>query len=404
MGIIIGKFRKKPSTYDVLMKLENEILSIEEFQKRTKQTQRKIVFRFVLLAILIYVLLAFLLYLYFSQISQNQKLIWSIPLISVAFPLIIWLIKKFLTWYYNRKIGKNEKRLITLKEKKKEILEKVMETETYKVAKQILDKFGNESKKSVVLSTPIVEKSSSLVKASANPYESGLRLRVNAQQNLMRGRISFGGPADTPRSLQPQLSLPTPGTKRSINVLPTPGQLAITPTPTALPRSILPRDRSVLDKMVDYLVGDGPSNRYALICQKCSSHNGMALKEEFEYLSFRCGYCSHFNPARKKKPVGPKFDSPLTPVKMISRSESSDSDKNSENDSESETRPIVEEPRSDSPDIGTSESERISDTELLADESKMEVDDHGSREDNTKITNLTESGDAAHTTEDVSDK
>lgn len=27
-----------------------------------------------------------------------------------------------------------------------------------------------------------------------------------------------------------------------------------------------------------------PSCRYALICQQCFSHNGMALKEEFEYL------------------------------------------------------------------------------------------------------------------------
>lgn len=31
-------------------------------------------------------------------------------------------------------------------------------------------------------------------------------------------------------------------------------------------------------------MGDGPSNRYALICRQCECHNGMALKEEFEYL------------------------------------------------------------------------------------------------------------------------
>ena len=36
---------------------------------------------------------------------------------------------------------------------------------------------------------------------------------------------------------------------------------------------------------MEYFVGDGPSNRYALICNKCAGHNGMALKEEFEYIS-----------------------------------------------------------------------------------------------------------------------
>jgi hypothetical protein len=54
-----------------------------------------------------------------------------------------------------------------------------------------------------------------------------------------------------------------------------------------MPRPILQRDRSYLDKLVEYLVGDGPSNRYALICKECESHNGMALKEEFEYLGMK---------------------------------------------------------------------------------------------------------------------
>lgn len=53
---------------------------------------------------------------------------------------------------------------------------------------------------------------------------------------------------------------------------------------------------------MEYLVGDGPNNRYALICRKCHSHNGMALRDEFEYITFRCAYCYQVNPARKKKP------------------------------------------------------------------------------------------------------
>ena len=54
-----------------------------------------------------------------------------------------------------------------------------------------------------------------------------------------------------------------------------------------LPRPMLPRERGYLDKFVEFLVGDGPSNRYALICRQCESHNGMALREEFEYVAYR---------------------------------------------------------------------------------------------------------------------
>ena len=40
-----------------------------------------------------------------------------------------------------------------------------------------------------------------------------------------------------------------------------------------------------LTRLVDYLLSDGPGNRYALICHHCQCHNGLALKEEFEFIS-----------------------------------------------------------------------------------------------------------------------
>uniref|UniRef100_A0AAZ1XIN3 Endoplasmic reticulum junction formation protein lunapark n=2 Tax=Oreochromis aureus TaxID=47969 RepID=A0AAZ1XIN3_OREAU len=61
-----------------------------------------------------------------------------------------------------------------------------------------------------------------------------------------------------------------------------------------LARPILPKDRGALDRVIEYLVGDGPQNRYALICQQCFSHNGMALKEEFEYLGKLRNALLHF--------------------------------------------------------------------------------------------------------------
>jgi len=51
-----------------------------------------------------------------------------------------------------------------------------------------------------------------------------------------------------------------------------------------LPRPILSKDRTIFDRVADIVLGDGPQNRYALICRTCGSHNGMARKEEFDYL------------------------------------------------------------------------------------------------------------------------
>lgn len=358
MGIIIGKFRKKKSTYDILEKLEKEITCIEEFGRSTEQTRKKIVGRFVLLAVTVYVILAFILYVYYHKISAYHKLICVTPL--MAFPLIIWLIKRFLTWYYSRKIKKNEKKLVSLKDEKKKILDNVKETETYIVAKKILDKFGNDQLKKPRItlseSTPITSKTLSVVPSTIRPNQPDLRQRYVGPSSIMRGRLSFGE-IPTPgfdRKLVQAPGSPAIFNKSASGVSMTPYAEPISGTPLHLPRNILPRDRSVLDRMVDYLVGDGPSNRYALICKSCFNHNGMALKEEFEYLSFRCCYCSAFNPALKKRPTGPKFEANISHSETVS-SDSSDSDKNSVTDSQAKSTKAIlsKKPRSSTPDIKT---------------------------------------------------
>lgn len=70
-------------------------------------------------------------------------------------------------------------------------------------------------------------------------------------------------------------ALPSSGASSAITKFNMPiTNVSASPVPLPLPREILPRERSVIDKMVEYLVGDGPSNRYALICKQCASHNG----------------------------------------------------------------------------------------------------------------------------------
>ena len=65
----------------------------------------------------------------------------------IVAPFIFIFLKRFLTWWYHRKIKRNEVALTKLKEQKAKILDEVMETETYKVAKEILDEFASEGEK-----------------------------------------------------------------------------------------------------------------------------------------------------------------------------------------------------------------------------------------------------------------
>merc|ERR1712141_628291 len=117
-----------------------------------------------------------------------------------------------------------------------------------------------------------------------------------------------------------------------------------------LPRPVLPRERGYMDRVVEYLVGDGPNNRYALICRQCQSHNGMALKEEFEYIAYRCCYCHYWNPARKQRPTAPKLEATRPQV----------STESSSSEEESESRLLQEDKKvqqPEKPDIPKSHSE-----------------------------------------------
>lgn len=106
-----------------------------------------------------------------------------------------------------------------------------------------------------------------------------------------------------------------------------------------MPRPVLPRERGYLDRFVEYLVGDGPANRFALVCRQCESHNGMALKDEFQYLAFRCAYCFYWNPARKQRPSAPRLENlapPLPPSLPIAEDQEDEDDEQESSSGEEE--------------------------------------------------------------------
>ncbi|GLH00055.1 Lnpb protein [Gryllus bimaculatus] len=319
MGVILSRFRKKKSTLEILEGLEKDIKSIEEYGQTTERQHKAIVGRLVLFSVGLYVLMAALFYFFFFPASMYDQIQYVIPLL--LFPLIIVFVKRLVSWWYRRKISRNQVKLGDMKKQKKELLEEVMDKETYKVARQILEKFAPEQLRKPSAATT----SSVLARAGLEPGKFSNQLALSQRSVVQSTQTATSGTELRRRPVGPQLisssdRLPpprplgsAPGSPRvsSSGILPT-GQMmtraGMSPSPMRLTRPILPRERTVMDRLVEYLVGDGINQRYALICRNCCSHNGMALKEEFEYLAFRCCYCFHWNPARKQRLQAPRLD------------------------------------------------------------------------------------------------
>uniref|UniRef100_A0A1A7X0R9 Endoplasmic reticulum junction formation protein lunapark n=2 Tax=Iconisemion striatum TaxID=60296 RepID=A0A1A7X0R9_9TELE len=320
MGALISRWKAKPSTVDILEHIEKDIQTLEEYSVKYQRQLKLWVGRLLLYSSLLYLITCLVVYFWYLPEQLMGRLILSLPF--VVFPFLVWLLRKMLVFIFSRRTEKNNEKLVDLKAQKRKMLEDVMETETYKNAKMILERFDPDSKKKMELEstpvglqttpkpgqelrqrhvmprTPVVLVNPGSIAATRPPLASGPNYS---------GRSSHSAPGGPPeRSLsavaaqQSLMRKPvTPGT-------PVPG-VGMHPPGPPLARPVLPRERGAMDRVIEYLVGDGPQNRYALICQQCLSHNGMALKEEFEYIAFRCAYCYFLNPARKTRPQAPRL-------------------------------------------------------------------------------------------------
>uniref|UniRef100_A0A2P2I3M1 Endoplasmic reticulum junction formation protein lunapark n=1 Tax=Hirondellea gigas TaxID=1518452 RepID=A0A2P2I3M1_9CRUS len=319
MGIIFSWFRK-PSTKQLLADIQEELNNIVDRQRDVEQSTRRIG-RYVIYIFVVYLVVGLCTYWYWLPDTLHDWLKYSAPF--AAFPPLVMAIKKFLHWYYGRQLRNSRGQVEKLKTRKREILDQVMETETYKIAKEILIEYAPEQLSPGFRSGVVVFPTPGA--ASATPSAGSVVRRRDTPAVRPQGVT----PAPGVRNMHPSMPA-TPLTRPNIMVTPRPGAPrppAFTPRPVTpafttprppaggggapgppMPRPVAPRDRGVMDRLIDYMMKEGPGNSFALVCRQCETHNGMALQEDFPYMAYRCAYCYHWNPARKQRPVPPRLE------------------------------------------------------------------------------------------------
>lgn len=60
-----------------------------------------------------------------------------------------------------------------------------------------------------------------------------------------------------------------------------------------------PNDGGWLARIAALLVGEDPTQCYALICGSCHMHNGLARKEDFPYITYYCPHCQALNSSQQ---------------------------------------------------------------------------------------------------------
>uniref|UniRef100_A0A1A9UK21 Endoplasmic reticulum junction formation protein lunapark n=1 Tax=Glossina austeni TaxID=7395 RepID=A0A1A9UK21_GLOAU len=324
MGALLAKFRKNQDTSQLLESLQEQIESLEKYTFNTQEQKKRFVGNFLAVSIGVYVVAFAIFYFAYFPSTWSDRLLYSLPLF--IFPVVIIMLRYLLTWYFQRKLNKNSTKLCALRAEKKKILEQVMDKETYKVAVNLLSRFADKSSNATRL-------------PFASPLNRSLNV-VSPQCKIMQGTLG-----STPTTSNASLSARAVLTSTS-NAALTPDRSMLSPTLPSLFSSqaldqqlrrrtpfpiVNPNNKSIFERLVEVLIGDGPQDRFAMICKHCHGHNGMALKEEFEYMTFRCIYCNGLNPARKSRPTAPRL-SVLPPTLTQESHESTSTDSSSSDD------------------------------------------------------------------------
>ncbi|CAH2077399.1 unnamed protein product [Thlaspi arvense] len=61
------------------------------------------------------------------------------------------------------------------------------------------------------------------------------------------------------------------------------------------PQGYAAHDGSWISRIAALLVGEDPTQSFALICGNCHMHNGLARKEDFAYITYYCPHCNALN-------------------------------------------------------------------------------------------------------------
>ncbi|KAL7737275.1 hypothetical protein ACLKA6_012898 [Drosophila palustris] len=326
MGFVLSKFRKEKSTTTVLEELQVQIQELEKNVIYTQDRKRRFVTNFVGFTIGVYIVGFALWYFFYFPPTMQERIMYLVPLL--LFPVLIVFLRQMFTWYFQRKLNKNGDKLKQLKEKKSKLLEQVMNKETYKVAVTLLERFGDKQQNRILG-----------ISGQARPTPSSTGLNRSATASTLQR---------TPQALSPYTSVYRNMNNNLNSSIVAPNLQVTASTPQVREMQQLRRrtpfpivdesSRSALDRIVDFIVGDSPQNRFGMICKECHKHNGMLPMEDYEYTTFHCAFCGTLNPARKERPVAPRLSlqatHPETPQSSQLRNDSSDSDSSDDEDDE----------------------------------------------------------------------
>ncbi|KAK9432843.1 hypothetical protein V1505DRAFT_364760 [Lipomyces doorenjongii] len=260
-------FKKRspsPSSYEKV--LDNIAAKIRKSESRIlsfRASLRRITGLLTLYSLLLYIV--FLAYVALAQKFTDLQVL----LHATGTPVAIWLARRGIFEVYSRRINRQEATLQELRNDQKAKIEELKRSMKYYTTKSLLERFESKNGTSGPGKDNRVDKN----EKGGRMLERELEPRVAAAGSVLQNDMLRQEQMPEEHLLQryPMQSIPQPQES---------------------PRWY--------DRILDLMVGEdetNPRNRYALICFRCGTHNGLAAPGQTpDNVKYSCPVCGEWNP------------------------------------------------------------------------------------------------------------
>ena len=223
-------------------------------------------------------------------------------------PLVIYMSRSLLDFYYRRSIQYHEQELEAVKKQQKQKVEEMKQKMKYYVAKNLIERYESSSPRKP--QTPTRKPSIRNTYGGRNVQSmdagrSGAIDSMPALNSIPDDKSPLQQLQEPPMNSQmnPNIPIHNPQIPHDHSQLPQhPYQQQIAPPPPPMfqQTDFQPYQRTWIDRILDVIIGEeSPSSKYALVCQQCFAHNGLASALEFEHVQYKCPKCGFFNTKRQ---------------------------------------------------------------------------------------------------------
>ncbi|KAI0685739.1 hypothetical protein BC835DRAFT_1382663 [Cytidiella melzeri] len=221
--------------------------------------------------------------------SGMETLVEGLPVF--VGPIVILFIRRIVQIWYTRIGNTEEKHLVILRKQQREKIEEIKKKTNYYSTRTLIERYDDGTPGSVT-GTPARKSVPTNTNGIQTPQKLQQRQPPTPQPaQLVVPQTPVNSKGQIPLSLQQQLS----------------------PSPQ---RPLPPLRKQWYDRLADAILGDEDStsgsvaSRYALICQKCFTHNGLVKESTWDKTQYMCRNCGHFNPSPKAARQTPNSVSP----------------------------------------------------------------------------------------------